>query len=750
MMPKQLKSPREIAAKESKEILRRAIHFALDTESAAVRHNTRSFNRSRYLATAALPDYDALKDEARHIKEESLSNRIALVQQLSESVTRNGGHFFFARDAGEACRYIQEVCKSHQVRSLVKGKSITSEEIHLNAALERDGIRVVETDLAEFILQAADEQPAHNVAPAINYSRERITALFRRKFKTDLPLDTGEDLTRFARERLRKDFLAADAGITGANLVSAECGTLLLVESEGNIRLTCIAPPLHIALTGLEKIVPSRREFAPFIELLAASATGQPLTSYTSLIRPPLHVPVVDFRGAGLATREFHMVILDNGREALAQDARLSEALYCIRCGACLNSCANFQVLGGHAFGGVTYSGGIGATWEAATTGQLKLARFSDLCTGCSRCATQCPVRIDIPGLNVELRSRLNHLVPLSLAARILHLFLGVPPVEDASAQQVFFAHYDRAARWGAMFAPVSNFAIKIPGARWFLEKLFGIDRRRPLAPFPKKTWVDVARNELTAKAETPLSSEVLVLADVFTNYGAPQRGLDAIRCLHAAGVRVRLTKSLPDGRAALSQGMFETARIQARALSEYLAIENAAGRPLLVVEPSVLAMILREYRKLLSGESFAKLQSFTSDLVEFLSRHLAEQARDPRTIFDIRKFMPGPKVFYHRHCQQRALSDPPIAIDFLQSIGFQVTCSQVECCGMAGSFGYKKDFYDVSQAVSEELVEQWKAAESANGAHTLLASGVSCIEQLQDATGRTVLHPIELLAKLL
>jgi L-lactate utilization protein LutB len=158
-MPKHVTSPREIAAKESRAILRRAIRLALDTESAAVRHNTRSFNLSRYRATAALPDYDTLKDEARRIKEHALANRTTLVQRLSESVTRNGGHFFFARDAKEARQYIQDVCKRHHVRSLVKGKSMTSEEIHLNGALEQDGIRVVETDLAEFILQAADEQP---------------------------------------------------------------------------------------------------------------------------------------------------------------------------------------------------------------------------------------------------------------------------------------------------------------------------------------------------------------------------------------------------------------------------------------------------------------------------------------------------------------------------------------------------------------------------------------------------------------
>jgi Fe-S oxidoreductase len=503
-------------------------------------------------------------------------------------------------------------------------------------------------------------------------------------------------------------------------------------------------------LSGLEKIVPSRREFVPFIELLAASATGQPLTSYTSVIRPPLAVPVVDFRGVGPVTREFHLVILDNGREALAQDTQLKEALYCIRCSACLNSCANFQVLGGHGFGGATYSGGIGATWEAATTGQLKLARFSDLCTGCSRCVTQCPVRIDIPGLNVELRSRLNRSAPLSLAARAMRLLLGALPVEHASAQQIFFAHYDRVARRGTFFAPLSNSFLKLPGARWFLEKSFGIDRRRHLAPFPRKTWVDICADDATEKPDAPSGSEVLLLADVFTNYGAAERGRDALRCLRAAGARVRLTKSLPDGRAALSQGMIETARAQAQALSSYLAAENAAQRPLLVVEPSVLAMILREYRTLLPAEAFAKLENSTLDLVQFLARHFAQQGIDPRAIFDIRKFAPGPRVFYHAHCQQRAVSDPSVTVEFLQQIGFEVTCSQVECCGMAGSFGYKKDFYDVSQAVSEDLVEQWRAAESAMGARTLLASGVSCIEQLQCATGRDVLHPVELLAQLL
>ena len=206
-----------------------------------------------------------------------------MLQQLEASVRANGGHFFLAKTAADANNYIRDVLVQHEVKLVVKGKSITSEETRLNHSLEAVGITVAESDLAEFILQVADEQPSHIIAPALHYSRERITALFKRKFKTDLPLDTGEELTRFAREILRQQFIAADAGISGANLIAADSGSLMLVESEGNIRMTTTLPPVHIAIAGIEKVVPSRTDFQPFIELLPASATGQPLTSYVSI-----------------------------------------------------------------------------------------------------------------------------------------------------------------------------------------------------------------------------------------------------------------------------------------------------------------------------------------------------------------------------------------------------------------------------------------------------------------------------------
>ncbi len=400
-------SPRAVANKSSKRTLLAAIRMALRLESAAVRHNTQTFNRNRYAAVSALPDYDQLKDRARSIKEHSIANLPQLLATLETSVRRNGGHFYLAKNASDAAHYIAAVCTGAGVRLAVKGKSMTSEEVGLNHVLQAQGIEVAETDLAEFILQVADEQPSHIIAPAIHYSRERITALFKDHFKTDLPLDTGEELTRFAREHLRTKFLAADIGISGANLIAADSGSIVLVESEGNIRMTSLLPPLHIAIAGVEKVVPSRQDFAPFLELLAASGTGQKLSSYTSVITPPLQTAPVLTNGDAAPHRGFHLVLVDNGRMAMRDDPVLHEALYCIRCSACLNSCANFQTVGGHAFGGETYSGGIGGSWEAGTRA-LEAARFNELCTGCTRCVAQCPVRIDIPFLNSTLRQRLN------------------------------------------------------------------------------------------------------------------------------------------------------------------------------------------------------------------------------------------------------------------------------------------------------------------------------------------------------
>ena len=306
------------------------------------------------------------------------------MRNLTQVIEQRGGKVFLAESPLEANEYIYSICRRKNARLVVKGKSMTTEEIKLNEFLISRDIEVAETDLAEYLLQLTDEQPSHIVAPAIHMSRERISKLFKEKYSTSEELETGEQLTRFARKKLRDKFLSADIGITGANFISADTGTLMLVESEGNIRLSYSLPPVHIAVAGIEKVIQKFEDLAIFTELLAASATGQRLTSYTSFINPPLIKDSTDANSLN-PDSEFHLVLVDNGRSKLREDPVLSEALYCIRCSACLNSCPNFQSVGGHAFGGETYSGGIGSAWEAAT-GRLENANFNELCTGCSRC----------------------------------------------------------------------------------------------------------------------------------------------------------------------------------------------------------------------------------------------------------------------------------------------------------------------------------------------------------------------------
>jgi iron-sulfur cluster protein len=742
-------SPRAVADKSDKRTLRRAIRMALGIESAAVRRNTQNFNRNRYRVAAEVRDYDALKDEARAIKERAIASLPELVRTLEDAVVKRGGYFYLAATADDASRYIRDVCQAHGARLVVKGKSITSEEIHLNRALEAAGIEVAESDLAEFILQVADEQPSHNVAPAMHYSTERISALFKRKFSTNEPLDTGEQLTKFARERLRQKFLYADVGFTGANLIAADTGTIMLVESEGNIRMSSLLPPVHIALAGVEKVIPMRREMGVFLELLALSFNGK-LTSYTSFISPPLDDPPFALSGRRRGPREFHLVLVDNGRLRMRDDPVLRESLYCIRCSACMNSCANFQTVGGHAFGGEAYVGGIGGSWEAGT-GRLEKARYSELCTGCSRCVPQCPVRIDIPWLNEVLRQRLNQIAePSAMSSFFSLVSSAVADDRQAPAQKIFFGNYHWFAEWGAKMAPLANWLANRPAARQAMEAWLGVDRRRALPPFARRTMVRAVR-DFPRRAHAPYRAKAVLFADVYTNYGLPNRGLAALKVLDALGVDLAVSDVVPEGRAALSQGMIATAKQHAREAATALAPYLNEGRDIIVVEPSALAMFRRDYRHLLAdADLFEKLRARSFEPVEYLVRVLREAGMNPQDFFDVARSPVGRKLFYHSHCQQKTMGCAAPTEELLRAVGFDVATSDVECCGMAGSFGYKKEFYDLSMAVGADFFAQVTASDEPGAARALVASGTSCTEQLHAGLGRAVLHPIELLAAIL
>ena len=712
------------------------IRHILDTEGDSVQQNTRVFNEGRYESTGDLDDYERLKDEARAIKEDAIERLPELIDEVTEAVEANGGTVYLADDAADANRYITEVVDG---RTAVKSKSMTSEEIEVNEALEADGADVWETDLAEFVLQIADEAPSHIVAPAIHKSREEIAALFDEVFEPEDPPETAEELTRFAREHLGEKIRDADVGMTGANFVTADTGTLALVTSEGNARKCVQATDTHVAVAGVEKVIPSVEDLQPFVELIGRSGTGQDITSYVSLLTPPTDSPTFGDKALGSGDeRDFHLVLIDNGRMEMRDDDQLRETLYCIRCSACANSCANFQHVGGHAFGGETYSGGIATGWEAGVHGEESAAEFNDLCTGCSRCVNQCPVKIDIPWINTVVRDRINR----GTDGDLDFLVEGLTPDADPGGidlQKRLFGNFDTLAKLGSAFAPLSNWVAEAGPARSVLERTLGVDSRRELPRFERESLVDWFADRGSRVDSDAARERVTLYPDAYTNYVRTERGKAAVRVLESLGVHVDVPAAGESGRAPLSQGMVATARSNAEAVYESLAPAVAAGRDVVVIEPSDLAMFHREYGRLLPTEEHEALKERSYEVMEYVYG-LLENGADLGALPD----GDGERIAYHSHCQQRTLDLEPYTTAVLDDAGFDVVTSDVECCGMAGSFGYKSEYYDLSVDVGETLADQFTTDETAD--RTVVASGTSCLEQLDALLTRRPAHPVRLL----
>lgn len=366
-------------------------------------------NRRAY---AALADSDKLRDHAKRIKEHTLANLDRYLEQLEASVQRLGGHVHWAADAEVARQIVVDIARQAKCTHAVKSKSMTSEEVHLNPALEAAGIEVTETDFGEFIIQLAGERPSHLVAPAVHHTRESIARIISQHVGHAV-VDDPRSLALKGRELLRAKFKAADLGISGANFAVAETGTIALVTNEGNGRLTTTCPRVHVALMGMEKVIPRLADLPVFLKLLARAATGQTLSVYTTLITGPRRPGDVD------GPEEFHLIILDNGRtRILATPFR--ESLQCIRCGACLNACPVYRRIGGHAYGGV-YSGPIGSILTPLYDSVRDNPHLPHASSLCGACQAACPVKINIPHMLIGLRE-LQHHQPATPRGRLQRL----------------------------------------------------------------------------------------------------------------------------------------------------------------------------------------------------------------------------------------------------------------------------------------------------------------------------------------
>jgi L-lactate dehydrogenase complex protein LldF len=366
-------------------------------------------NRRGY---AALADSDALRDHAKRIKEHTLAHLDHYLEQLEASVRQRGGHVHWAANAEEARGIVVDVARRAGARRAVKSKSMTTEEIHLNPALEAAGVEVTETDFGEFIIQLAGERPSHLVAPAVHHTRESIARLLSKYAGEELP-DDATLLARTGRRLLRAKFAEADLGITGVNFAVAQTGTVVLVSNEGNARLTTTCPRVHVAIMGMEKVIPRLADLPVFLKLLARAATGQTLSVYTTLITGPRRPGEAD------GPEEFHLVILDNGRSRLLATP-FRESLQCIRCGACLNACPVYRRIGGHAYGGV-YSGPIGSILTPLYDSVADNPHLPHASSLCGACQAACPVKINIPRMLIGLRELQQHEKGKSFGERLAY-----------------------------------------------------------------------------------------------------------------------------------------------------------------------------------------------------------------------------------------------------------------------------------------------------------------------------------------
>jgi L-lactate dehydrogenase complex protein LldF len=365
---------------------------------AAVQQATDRFVNQRAERVAELPDWEQLRQAASDIRLHTIENLDVYLSRLETAVERAGGTVHWASTAEEARGIVLQIAKDHNVKTAVKSKSMATEEIGLNAALEAAGIQAIETDLGEFIIQLAGTGPSHIIVPAIHLKKEEIAALFREKLGIDAPSEPLE-LARIAREALREKFLSAEMGISGANFLVAETGTLVIVTNEGNGRMCTTIPDLHVAVAGIDKVVPDWESLTVLLKLLARSATGQKISTYTQFITGPRRTQ------GEYGPKEFHLVLLDNGRSRALKDPIGREVFKCIRCGACANVCPVYKNVGGFAYGWFI-SGPIGAILSPQILDTQVARELPFASTLCGACAEVCPVKIPIPTILRHLRRR--------------------------------------------------------------------------------------------------------------------------------------------------------------------------------------------------------------------------------------------------------------------------------------------------------------------------------------------------------
>ena len=669
-------------------------------------------------------DFEELRGRIAERKAYAVDHLKELCDLFQKNAEAQGAKVFRSNDPAKVREYILQVARDNNVRTVVKSKSMASEEIHLNSYLEKAGLQVKETDLGEWIIQLAGQTPSHMVMPAIHMTKEEVSDLFSKEVDERLSTDIPR-LVKVARDELRGKFLEADMGISGANIAVAETGSILTVTNEGNARLVTTLPKVHVAIIGIEKIVATFADIAPILKALPRSATAQMLTSYVTIITG--QTPNTDG-----SRKELHIVLMDNKRTEMAADPMFKEALQCIRCASCLNICPIFRLVGGHVFGKV-YTGGIGTILTAWHDNLKSSEEIQGLCIQCGACKDVCPSKIDIPGLILEIRRRLVKNEGLPILHKSIYAVVN--------NRRLFHTMLRAASVAGKPFSKGSKFIRHLP---MFLADLTDGRSLPAIAAKPLRDTIKKIRQP------AGLKERAVFYAGCLIDFAYPEMGEALVKILNKGGVEV----VFPDdqtccGAPARYSGAYEVAAKNAADNIEALLAERAdyvvSACPTCTV--ALDHEFIATFQSLGQSKNMARARELSAKVIDFstLVKKLVDEGR-----LTLKEGETLGKITYHDSCHlKRTMHAEKPPRELLEKAGYELT-EMFECdicCGMGGSYSLKLP--EVSAPILQRKLKNIKDT----GAPVVAMDCPGCVMQIrggmdQDGAPVQVRHTVELLAE--
>ena len=669
-------------------------------------------------------DFEELRGRIAERKAYAVDHLKELCDLFQKNAEAKGAKVFRSNDPARVREYILQVARDNNVRTVVKSKSMASEEIHLNSYLEKAGLQVKETDLGEWIIQLAGQTPSHMVMPAIHMTKEEVSDLFSKEVDERLSTDIPR-LVKVARDELRGKFLEADMGISGANIAVAETGSILTVTNEGNARLVTTLPKVHVAIIGIEKIVATFADIAPILKALPRSATAQMLTSYVTIITG--QTPNTDG-----SRKELHIVLMDNKRTEMAADPMFKEALQCIRCASCLNICPIFRLVGGHVFGKV-YTGGIGTILTAWHDNLKSSEDIQGLCIQCGACKDVCPSKIDIPGLILEIRRRLVKNEGLPILHKSIYAVVN--------NRRLFHTMLRAASVAGKPFSKGSKFIRHLP---MFLADLTDGRSLPAIAAKPLRDTIKKIRQP------AGLKERAVFYAGCLIDFAYPEMGEALVKILNKGGIEV----VFPDdqtccGAPARYSGAYEVAARNAADNIEALLAERAdyvvSACPTCTV--ALDHEFIATFQSLGQSTNMARARELAAKVIDFstLVKKLVDEGR-----LTLKEGETLGKITYHDSCHlKRTMHAEKPPRELLTKAGYEIA-EMFECdicCGMGGSYSLKLP--EVSAPILQRKLKNIKDT----GAPVVAMDCPGCVMQIrggmdQDGAPVQVRHTVELLAE--